>query len=94
MDVLLDSTVRGPKTCFVFTDGYSSAGLHLTRALYRAEEEGVDVVGVSVGLDKSQVKHAYRKWVMAAVPSALPHALRALYDQDEDTPSRVRNTLW
>lgn len=89
IDLLQASTVRGPKSCFVFTDGYSSAGLDLARALRRADEEGVDVVGVSVGLDKSQVKGTYRRWIMAALPSALPHAFRALYEQDMDMPSQV-----
>lgn len=85
--MLLASNVRGRKTCFVFTDGYSSAGLDLTRALYRAEEEGVGVVAVAVGLDKAQVKHSYRQWVAAALPSALPQALRALFEQDSDSPA-------
>lgn len=90
IDLLMDACPRGPKTCFVFTDGYSSSGSALTRALVRADAADVQVVAVSVGLDKSQVKRVYQHWITAALPSALPQALQAFFVQDLDMPSAVR----
>lgn len=40
------TTIIGPKHIFVFTDGYSTSGLRLSKALSRAVDEGVDVVGI------------------------------------------------
>ena len=91
VDLLAASGTRGPKSIFVFTDGYSSSGIQLSHALYQAEEQGIDVVALSVGLEKSQLRQCYRRWATVALPSALPHALRALFEQDSGTPSKVRH---
>lgn len=56
----------------------------------RADAADVQVVAVSVGLDKSQVKRVYQHWITAALPSALPQALQAFFVQDPDMPSAVR----
>lgn len=82
LDLLSKSSSRGPKKVFVFTDGYGTSGLNLTRALQRAEAESIDVVGVGVGFDRTFVACCYQKFVIAALPHALPDALRMLYEQE------------
>ena len=82
LDVLADASARGPKKVFVLTDGYSSCGLDLVSALVRAEEERVDVLGLCVGMEPSVVSKMYKRWMTVAVPSALPDAFRAFYEQE------------
>jgi hypothetical protein len=67
---------------FVLSDGYSSSGAELTAALLRAEEEGVDVIGLCVGMETSLVSKVYRRWIAVALPSVLPDAFRAFFEQD------------
>ena len=46
---------RGTKKAFVFTDGFgTSGGLQLARALMRAREHRVEVVGLAVGPDAAR----------------------------------------
>eukprot|EP00475_Leptophrys_vorax_P039493 TRINITY_DN7141_c0_g1_i1.p1 TRINITY_DN7141_c0_g1~~TRINITY_DN7141_c0_g1_i1.p1 ORF type:complete len:476 (-),score=133.21 TRINITY_DN7141_c0_g1_i1:2214-3641(-) len=78
LDLFAQASVRGPKTMFVITDGYSTCGLRLSEALVRAQNETVDVIGVGVGLDSFNLKSFYGKWVSAAFPSLLPDAFRQL----------------
>jgi hypothetical protein len=80
LDLLGDASARGPKFVFVLTDGQSSCSLDLACALLRAEEEGVDVVGLSVGLEASMVPRTYRRWATVPAVTFLPSALRALFD--------------
>ncbi len=82
LDLLGDAAARGPKKLFILSDGYSSCGLELVTALVRAEKEGVDVLALCVGMESSQVAKMYRKWMTVAVPSALPDAFRAFFEQD------------
>ncbi|KAJ1469632.1 hypothetical protein T484DRAFT_1918945 [Baffinella frigidus] len=69
----------GEKKVFVFTDGYGTCGLRLPLVLERAEKENVDVVGIAVGVDRTWVQHAFRRYIVAMVPAVVPQALRALY---------------
>ena len=70
----------GEKKVFMLTDGYGVGGLvPFARQLKRAEESKIDVVGISVGLDESNVSQVFNKWCKAALPPAIPDALRDLY---------------
>jgi hypothetical protein len=80
--LISQSSIHGEKKIFVFTDGYSTHGLRLTESLFRADQNSVDVIGVSVGMEKTFVSSCYENWINAALPSAFPSALRALYSQD------------
>jgi hypothetical protein len=82
LDLLGDASARGPKKVFVLSDGYSSCGLELVSALARADAEGVDVLGLCVGMEASIVSKMYRRWMTVAVPTALPDAFRAFFEQD------------
>jgi len=84
LDLLQHSSARGPKKLFIFTDGFSSSGLKLTRALRQAEHDNVQVVAIAVGFDNFNVDASYQHWVTASLPSSLPEAVRALYQGEED----------
>eukprot|EP00300_Choanocystis_sp_HF-7_P002491 c11890_g1_i1.p1 GENE.c11890_g1_i1~~c11890_g1_i1.p1 ORF type:complete len:743 (-),score=203.59 c11890_g1_i1:48-2276(-) len=73
----------GTKKVFVFSDGFSSNGLALAKVLMTAEEYNVDVIGVGVGLDKTNVGSAFPKNVKAAFPSGLAAALRQMFDSED-----------
>lgn len=81
--MLNSSNSRAAKKVFVITDGYGTSGLGLASALQEAEQAGVDVVGLSVGFDRSHVPVCYHKWAAAALPAVLPDALQALYADDD-----------
>lgn len=73
---------QGPRKIFVLTDGYTSYGLKLAEVLVTCESDDIEVVAVSVGMDTSNVHRLYPRWVKAAVPAALPDALRQLYERE------------
>ncbi|CAM9184362.1 unnamed protein product [Ectocarpus fasciculatus] len=73
---------QGPRKIFVMTDGFTSCGLQLAEVLLNCESEDIEVVAVSVGMDVSNVHRMYPRWVTAAVPAALPDALRQLYEAE------------
>eukprot|EP00936_MAST-01D_sp_MAST-1D-sp1_P000071 g71.t1 len=74
----------GEKKMFVITDGYGTSGLELTRQLEDAESEGIDVVAIAVGQDKSNVARTYANWIECLLPRDLPKAFRALYAADSE----------
>lgn len=78
------SQSRGPKTVFVLTDGYGTRGSLFVKALQRAENEGVEVIGVSVGFSKTLVSEVYQHYIVAAFPSVLPDALQAYAEQETE----------
>lgn len=82
LDLIEESPSRGPKHVFVFTDGYTSNELELRSAQDRADELGVEVVGICVGMEPSLVARSYRRWMKVALPSAIPDAFRAYYEQE------------
>lgn len=56
--------------------------------LDRAQRNGIEVVGIAVGVDRTNVKNVYDRYVMAMVPRVVPQALRSLYLEEstaEDT---------
>jgi hypothetical protein len=81
------SSSRIDKKLFVITDGYGTSGLALANALSEAEQAGIEVVGMSVGFDRSHVPLCYQKWVTPALPVALPDALQALYTDEPGSSS-------
>ncbi len=87
LDLLQLSSVRGAKKVFVLTDGYGTSGLSLTQALKRADEEGVEVIGIGVGFDQFFVPHCYQRWITASLPTALSDAFRSLYESEADESS-------
>jgi len=81
--LLCTNSTRAAKKVFVITDGYGTSGLALAAALQQADQAGVEVVGLSVGFDRTHVPVCYQKWATAAVPASLPDALLGLYAADE-----------
>lgn len=92
LDLLMSA--RGPKKVFMFTDGFGTSGLRLTAALRKAENDNVQVIGVSVGLDKFHVGSCYQHWIECALPKYLPDALRALFEQEDDLDKTSPDNLW
>ncbi|KAA0153917.1 hypothetical protein FNF29_02905 [Cafeteria roenbergensis] len=82
LNLLRESGSSGPKKLWVFTDGYTSCGQRLTEALVDADKEGVEVLGIAVGPDRSFTSTVYQHWVRAAMPTALSPALRALFSRE------------
>jgi hypothetical protein len=60
-----------------------TSGLMLATALQKAEADGIQVVGLSVGFDRTHVPTCYQHWAAAALPATLPDALQALYAAQE-----------
>lgn len=73
----------GEKKVFMLTDGYGVGGLlPFAKQLKKAESAGIDVIGVSVGVDESNVDQVFGKWCKAALPPAVPDALRELFSDE------------
>jgi len=69
----------------MLSDGFGSTGLaSFVQQLMRAEDARVEVFGLGVGMDGSNVRQSYSKWVVAKLPQALPSALRQLYEGGGD----------
>jgi len=75
---MLKTAPRGGRLTFVITDGCTTSGLRLTRALARAADEGVNVVGVGSGPSALSLHEQYGTWATAVLPDLLPEALRVL----------------
>lgn len=88
LSLSLLSGAPGPKKVFVLTDGFTSGGLELPRVLKHAHDEEIDVIGMSVGMNETNVRSIYRSWVSAVFPSCLPNALRDLYSEDGPAADR------
>jgi len=54
----------------------------IAKQLKKAESTGVDVIGISVGVDESNVDQVFGKWCKAALPPAVPDALRELFSDE------------
>jgi transcriptional regulator GlxA family with amidase domain len=68
---------------FVLTDGFTCQSHDMLQALHRSERSGVQVVGISVGVDMTATRGLHQHRIQAALPSELPHAFTELYTSDE-----------
>ena len=50
-----------------------------------SERQDVELIGMGIGCDRTFVPSCYQRWLTAAHASALPEALRALYEQDSSS---------
>mmetsp|Transcript_21172 Transcript_21172/g.45964 ORF Transcript_21172/g.45964 Transcript_21172/m.45964 type:complete len:580 (+) Transcript_21172:3227-4966(+) len=91
VDLLCTARGGGDMVAFVLTDGYGTRGIRLSQALVRAEEVGVKVIGVGMGYEDTGVHSSYQHWVTAVDTSALPEALRALYDPAGNAGHEFKN---
>jgi uncharacterized protein YegL len=91
--LLSEGDSRSPKKVFVITDGFSSSGQGLSQALQEADERGIEVVGMSVGIDRLNVRKCYQNWIHCALPCALPDAFRRRYG-DIDPPEDPSEQAW
>eukprot|EP00961_Rhodomonas_salina_P088489 1190052-Rhodomonas_salina.1 len=81
VSLLGSSTAPGSKLCFVFSDGYGSRGINLSRSLLDANEMDVKVVGVAMGLEDTGVHLSYQNWVTAIDAKALGEGLQSLFSE-------------
>jgi len=58
------------------------------QSLQAAAQKDVEVVGMGIGFDRTFVPYCYQRWLTAGQSSALPDALRALYEQEEGSSSQ------
>jgi hypothetical protein len=63
--LMSSSSSRVAKKLFVVTDGYGTSGLALANALSEADQAGIEVVGISVGFDRSHVPLSGFGWGLA-----------------------------
>lgn len=82
LQLLQESSVNSNQKLFVLTDGHTSCGMPLIRALKQAQDSQVEVIAFGVGMDKTNVSSIYPRWITAAIPRVVPEALRKLYEQD------------
>jgi hypothetical protein len=92
VDLLCASKGAGPMMCFVFTDGYGSRGVRLSRELMRANSLGVMVVGVSMGVEDSFVSSSYQHWINAVNVGSLGDGVAKLFRGDGTGSSRDAHT--
>lgn len=82
IDLLEHCSTRGEKKIFVLTDGYTNCGSRLSMVQQRAENNGIDLVAMAVGIDQTNLKYVYKRYLQCATPYGLPKALRSLYEQE------------
>jgi hypothetical protein len=91
LDVSVDLACRSPhkgRHVVVVTDGWGTSGrLQVARALLRAQEAGVSVLGVGVGLERTGVPACFSRWITALLPSQIPHAVERLFTGDAQAPA-------
>jgi len=87
---ILQKTSSKLKKMIVLTDGFSSNGKETLLSLKRARDAGIDVIGVGVGMCKTNVQDLYHNWISAALPRALPSAFRELYSTDRDSMAFIQ----
>ena len=82
IDLLEHCSTRGEKKIFILTDGYTNCGRRLSMVQQRAENNGIDLVAMAVGIDQTNLKYVYKRYLQCATPYGLPKALRSLYEQE------------
>ncbi|CAF4982453.1 unnamed protein product [Rotaria sp. Silwood1] len=82
IDLLDQLRTRGEKKIFILTDGYSNCGHQLSLVQQRAEDHGIDLVAMAIGIDQTNLKAAYKRYLQCATVFGLPKAFRALFEQD------------
>jgi hypothetical protein len=76
--LLTHSSNKGPSQIFVFTDGWSSVTSKTRYMIKQAEEKGVHVLGVGLGIQEkdSGLPKNYNSWITCLTPFSLPEALK------------------
>ncbi|CAF4820506.1 unnamed protein product, partial [Rotaria sp. Silwood1] len=82
IDLLDHCSVRGEKRIFILTDGYSNCGSRLSIVQQRAEDHGIDLLAMAIGIDQTNLKSVYKRYLQCATPYGLPKALRALFENE------------
>jgi hypothetical protein len=82
IDLLGQCSIRGEKKIFILTDGYSNCGSRLSMVQQRAEDNGIDLIAMAVGIDQTNLKSVYKRYLQCATPYGLPKAIRSLFEQD------------
>lgn len=82
IDLLDQSNTRGEKKIFIITDGYGNCGNRLALVQQRAEDHGIDLVAMAFGIDQTNLKSVYKRYLHCATVKGLPKALRSLFEQE------------
>ncbi|CAF3836916.1 unnamed protein product [Rotaria sp. Silwood1] len=82
IDLLSQCSVRGEKKIFILTDGYSNCGNRLAMVQQRAENNGIDLVAMAIGIDPTNLQLIYKRYLQCATVRGLSKALRALFEQE------------
>ncbi|CAF2984319.1 unnamed protein product, partial [Rotaria sp. Silwood2] len=82
IDLLSQCSTRGEKKIFMFTDGYSNCGNRLALVQQRAENNGIDLVAIAIGIDSTNLQLVYKRYLQCATVRGLSKALRALFEQE------------
>ncbi|CAF0828747.1 unnamed protein product [Didymodactylos carnosus] len=82
IDLLLNTSTRGERKIFLFTDGYGHCGEHLPMVQQRAEDACIDLVAIAVGFDRVNLSNSYKRYVYCHSALTLPKLLRALFENE------------
>lgn len=82
---LLQKYASKSRKMFVLSDGFTSNGKEAMSSIRKARDVGIDVIGIGVGMCKTNVQDLYSNWITAALPRALPAAFRELYSPDRES---------
>ncbi|CAF3213457.1 unnamed protein product [Rotaria socialis] len=84
VDLLQQCSTRGEKKIFILTDGYSSCRNKLIMVQERAVQNGIDIIAMAIGIDKTNLEKFYKRYLQCATVYGLPKALRALFEHETE----------
>ncbi|CAF2481296.1 unnamed protein product [Rotaria sp. Silwood2] len=87
IDLLGQCSTRGEKKIFIITDGYGNCGSHLAMVQQRAEGNQIDVIAMAIGIEQTNIKSVYKRYLQCATVYGLPKAFRALFEHETQLDS-------
>ncbi|CAF1361600.1 unnamed protein product [Adineta steineri] len=82
IDLLTSCTTRGERKIFIFTDGYGNCSGLLPMVQQRAEDLGIDLIALGVGIDRTNLQSSYARYIQCAGSYNVPKALRSLCENE------------
>ncbi|CAF1360663.1 unnamed protein product [Adineta steineri] len=82
IDLLTSCATRGERKIFVLTDGYGNCSGLLPMVQQRAEDLGIDLIALGVGIDRTNLQSSYARYIQCAGSYNVPKALRSLCENE------------
>ncbi|CAF1153394.1 unnamed protein product [Didymodactylos carnosus] len=82
IDLLTNCATRGERKIFISTDGYGNCTDLLPMVQQRAEDLGIDLIALGVGIDRTNLQSSYARYIQCAGAYNVPKALRSLCENE------------